>query len=83
MAILQCIVIPSHVAQSVMCLTADPGVVSLISAQSHTDHETISTAILFPSVVSRWVVVSYKRKCVREVLFNLLVKLVQEQNVVR
>ena len=37
-----------------VCLTADPGVVSLIPAGSHTfveiDHEIISTAILFPSV---------------------------------
>ena len=35
------------------CLTADPGVVSLIPAPSHTfveiDHEIISTAILLPS----------------------------------
>ena len=38
------------------CLTADPGVVSLISAQSHTlvenDHEIISTVILLPSTES-------------------------------
>ena len=48
-----------RVAQSVTCLTtdayltADPGVVSLIQARSHTSleigHETISTAILLPS----------------------------------
>ena len=35
------------------CLTADPGVVSLIPAGSHTfveiDHEIISTVILLPS----------------------------------
>ena len=35
------------------CLTADPGVASLIPARSHTfvefDHEIISTAILLPS----------------------------------
>ena len=51
-----------------MCLTADPGVVSLILAQSHTfteiDHEIISSAILLPSFDSRRVVVSYK--CTRE-----------------
>ena len=62
---------PGHVAQLVkclaadMCLTADPGVWSLIPALSHTfveiDHEIISTAILFPSAVARRVV-SYKQK---------------------
>ena len=50
------------VAQSVTCLatdaclTADPGVASLIPAHSHTfveiDHEIISTVILLPSVDS-------------------------------
>ena len=44
--------------------TADPGVMSLIAAQSHTfveiDHEIISTVILLPSYDSRRVVVSYK-----------------------
>ena len=57
-----------------MCLTADPGVPSLISARSHTfvviDHEIISTAILLPSADSRRVVVSYKQKYVREVVVN-------------
>ena len=48
-----------RVAQSVTCLatdaclTADPGVASLIPARSHTfveiDHEIISTVILLPS----------------------------------
>ena len=51
-----------HIAQSVscltadMCLTADPGVVSLILASSHTfleiDHEIISAAIPLPSADS-------------------------------
>ena len=45
-------------------LTADPGVVSLILALSHTfaeiDHKIISTAILLSSPDSRTVVVSYK-----------------------
>ena len=52
---------PGHVAQSVTCLaanicvTADPGVASLIPAWSHTfieiDHEIISTVILlFPLI---------------------------------
>ena len=53
---------PGHVAQSVTCLatdaclTADPGVASLIPARSHTfveiDHEIISTVILLPSADS-------------------------------
>ena len=48
------------------CLTADPGVSSLIPARSHAfvdiDHEKHSMAILLPSADSRRVVVSYKRK---------------------
>ena len=54
------------------CLTANPGVLRLIPAQSHTfvknDHEIISTANLLPSADSRRVVVSYKQKYVHEVL---------------
>ena len=42
--------VPDHVAQSVTCLTVDPGVASLILAPSHIfaeiDHEIISTSIL-------------------------------------
>ena len=51
-----------RIAQSVTCLatdaclTADPGVASLISARSHTlveiDHEIISTVVLLPSADS-------------------------------
>ena len=51
--------LPGRVAQSVTrlatdaCLTADPGVASLIPARSHTfveiDHEIISAVILLPS----------------------------------
>ena len=54
--------LPGRIAQSVTCLatyaslTADPGVASLIAAQSHTfvqiDHEIISTVILLPSAES-------------------------------
>ena len=54
--------LPGRIAQWVMCLatdvslTADPGVASLIPAQSHTfveiDHEIISTVILLPSAES-------------------------------
>ena len=50
--------LPGHVAQSVTCLatdaclTADPGVASLIPARYHTfveiDHEIVSTVILLP-----------------------------------
>ena len=69
------------------CLTADPGVLSLILAQSHTfveiDHEIISRTIILPSPDTRRVGVSYKRKYVHEVLVNPLVKLVQEKSVVR
>ena len=69
------------------CLTADPGVASLIPAWFHTfmeiDHEMISRAILLPSADSRRVIVSYKRKYVHEVLVNYLVKLAQEKNMVR
>ena len=56
--------LPGRLAQWVTCLTADPGITSLISGRSHTfveiDHEIISTAILLPSTDSRRVVVSYK-----------------------
>ena len=66
-------------AQSVTCLTADSGAMSLIRARSHTfaeiDHEIISTAIRLPSADLRRVVVSYKPKYVQEVLVNSLVKL--------
>ena len=53
---------PGHVAQVVRCLatdgclTADPGVMSLIPARSHTfveiDHEIISAVIILPSAES-------------------------------
>ena len=73
------------VAKLVTCLTADPGVVSLILVPSHTigeiDHEIIYTAILIPSPSRR--VVSYKGKYMHEVLVNRLVKLVQEKGVAR
>ena len=66
------------------CLTADPGVASPISGQSHTlaeiDHEIISTAILLPSADSRRVVVSYKQKYVNEVLVNCFITLAQEKS---
>ena len=57
------------------CLTADPGVASLIL-------EIISTVILLPSLPlnhSRRVVVSYKGKYVHEVLVNRLFKLAEEK----
>ena len=71
-------VIPGRVAQSVTCLTADPGAASLIPARSHTFAE-IDHDILLPSADSRRVVVNYKRKYVHEVLVNRLVKLTQEK----
>ena len=76
---------PGRVVQSVTCLatyaclTADPGVASSIPVRSHTfveiDHEMISTVILpLPLIHSRMVVVSYKQKCVHELLVNRLFK---------
>ena len=78
--------VPDRVAKSVTCLTADPGVTSLIPAWSRTfmeiDHEIISEAILLPSADSRRVIVSYKWKYVQEVhiaLVNCFFKLAQEK----
>ena len=73
---------PDHEAQSGMCLTADPGVGTLIPAQSHTfveiDHEIISTAILLPSADSRRLLpVTSQSMCTKD-WFNRLVKLAQE-----
>ena len=69
------------------CLTADPGIESLIPAWSYTyaeiDHKIIATAILLPSTNSRKVVVGYKRKYVHEVLVNSLAKLAQQIGIVR
>ena len=76
-----------RLAQLVTCLTADPGVASSIPALPHTfleiDHEIIPSAILLPYADSRGVVVSYKRKYVRKVLANHLVKLAHEKSVIR
>ena len=66
-----------------VCLTAEPGVTSLIPTRSHTfveiDHEIISMVILPPRPLnhSKRVVDSYKRKCVNKVLVNHLFKLAQ------
>ena len=69
------------------CLTADPGVPSLILAWTHSfveiDHEIISMTILLPSTDSRRVLVSYNQKYVHEVLVNCLVKLAHDKSVVR
>ena len=74
---------PGCIAQSIMWLTANPGVRRSILARSHTfmeiDHEIISTAILLPSADSRRVAVSYKQKYVHKELVNRLVKLAQEK----
>ena len=68
-----------------ICLIADPGVASLIPAQSHTfeeiDYAIISTVILLLSADSRRVVVSYKPKYVHRVLVNRLVRLAQDKTV--
>ena len=68
-----------RVAQSIMCLTADPGVTSSTLNRSHTfveiDQEKISMAILLLSADSRRVVVSYKRNYAHVVRVNLVVKL--------
>ena len=63
---------PSPVVQYVVSLTADPGVVSLISAQSHTfmeiDLEIFSSIILLLPLIQERVVVSYifeAKKCAR------------------
>ena len=47
------------------------------------DYEIFSMAIILPFVDSRRVVVSYERKYVHEILVNRLVKLDQEESVVR
>ena len=73
-----------RVAQSVTCLTADPGVASSILAWSHTfveiDYEIISAVICLPSAEH------FKKGCcqlqpkyVHEVLINRLFKLAQEK----
>ena len=84
----------NRLAQSVTCLTVDPGVTSSIPALFHTfvendhesfqcpNHEIIFMAILLPSAYSRTVVVSYNQNYVQEVLVNL-VKIAQEKSVVR
>ena len=85
---------PGRVAQSVTCLatdeclTADPGVVSLIPVRSHTFVEIDREMILqsfssLPLIHSRRVVVNYKRKYVHELLVNCLFKPAQEKSVVR
>ena len=86
--------LPGRVAQSVTCLvidaklTADPGVASLIPAQSHTfveiDHEIISTVILLPSAESFMKgCCQLQAKVCAWLLVNCLFKLAQEKSVVR
>ena len=78
--------IPSHISQSVkclstdVCLTEDPGVASLITALSHTlveiNHEIDSRPFSYlPLIHSRRAGVSYICKYVHEVLDNHLFKL--------
>ena len=79
-----------RVAQSVMCLatdaclTAGPGVASLIRARSHNfveiDHEIISTVILLPSADSfKKCCCSYKPKYGLKLLVNHLFKPAEEK----
>ena len=76
--------IPGSIVQSVTCLatdaslTADPGVASLIPAQSHTFVFLQSFSFL-PLNHSRRIFVSCKRKYVHEVLVNCLFKLAWEK----
>ena len=78
--------VPGQAAQSVTCLTADPGVATLILARSHTlveiDHEIISTAFSSLLLIQEGVL-SFTIESVHEVLVNRLVKLAQEKSVVR
>ena len=78
-----------NITHSVASINADPRVMTLILARSHTfveiDHEIIfmPACSLPPSAGSRRVVDSYKRKYVHRVLVKGLVKLAQEKGVVR
>ena len=69
--------------QSAQVLTADPGVASLIPGYSNTfadiDHEILFRPFHLPSVDSKRVVFSYKRKYMHELLVNRLIKLAQEK----
>ena len=73
------------IAQSVVSLTADPGVASWIRALYRTyfhgdnDHDLISTVILLLPLDSRKVAVSYKRMYVHEILVTRIFKLAQEK----
>ena len=75
-----------RLVHSVICLTADPGVVSSIPARSHTfaeiDHEITSMATCLPFADSSRVVVSYKGKYVHKAVVNRLVKLAPEKSMV-
>ena len=70
---------------TVVSLTADPGVMSLILAWSHTfveiDHEIISTVILLPSAESfkKDCCQLQAKVCAQSTGFNCLFKLAQEK----
>ena len=61
--------IPSRIVQSVTCLSADPGVASLILAQSHTlveiNHEIISTAIFLALIQKGLLSVTSESMCTK------------------
>ena len=70
-------------SESVTSLIADPGVISLILAKSHTiveiDHEIISTVILLLLMTQEGLLSDTKQKNVHKVLVNSLVKLAHEK----
>ena len=75
---------PGRIAQSVASPTADPGVASLIPAQSYTfveiDHKIISTVILLLLLLHEGLLsVTRESMTVQEVLVNRLVRLAQEK----
>ena len=75
---------PGRIGQSIPSPSADPGVASLIPAQSHTfveiDQEIISMVILLlPLIQEGLMSVTSESTYVYEVLVNCLVKLTQEK----
>ena len=75
---------PGPVLQWVVSQTADPGIVSLIPAQSHTfveiDHKIISTIILLlPLIQEGLLSVTSENMCKKYWLTALIVKLAQEK----
>ena len=80
------LVVPGYVAQSVGSPAADPGVVSLIPAWSHTfveiDHEIISLVILLPLIQEGLLSVTGEIMCMNY-WFTAKSKFAMEKSVVR